>query len=206
MTWAGTFVDEARARTVAFRQRPAARAALAVLREAEGSLLVTERVASAFDGWRDFLSCVAWLEACGPEVWFSDVGAGTAGCGGEGYRALGMLLQFARADCEKRSEDARASCALKKARGRVTNQFAPYGFKLAGAKGHRRLVPDSYTRAVGDQIVRLRGQGTPWEEVYFELLRQGVKTRDGREWSKGSILRAYSGELRLRDLERPRAP
>jgi DNA invertase Pin-like site-specific DNA recombinase len=103
------------------------------------------------------------------------------------------------AEWERRRIGERTAAAVKIARqnGKAANGFAGYGFKLVGAKGHKRRVADPEERATMKQVVKLRCDSWSWEAIYFDFLKQGIKTREGREWSLSRICRAFQAELRL---------
>src|SRR5262249_20368167 len=81
------------------------------------------------------------------------------------------------------------------------NGHPGYGFKLRGPKGHRTKVPDSKEQQVMRWIVEQRHAGWTWERIYFDLLRRGERTREGREWSVSRIRRAYAAEVEGKTLE-----
>jgi hypothetical protein len=78
---------------------------------------------------------------------------------------------------------------------------AGYGFMLVGPRGRRRLVPDEYTRDCGQKFLEWRRKGFSWASIYLHLWHHKVRTRDGREWSYGSIRRAVEAEQRLQEQE-----
>ena len=78
---------------------------------------------------------------------------------------------------------------------------ASYGFMTLGPKGAKRLVPDPYTRQCGQAFVRWRQMGYSWSQIYLHCWRSKLRTRDGREWSYGSIRRAVEAEQRLQAQE-----
>jgi hypothetical protein len=200
----GTFVEAATARSLAFGQRTVGiRAQLSLER---GDHLVIAEAGPAFKNWGDFLMTTRLWECLGIVVHFISPPANSMTP--EGRRALELLKEFARAERNRRAERAREGNAKRRLAGKPANQHAPYGLQNAGRRGFRRRVRDDYTREVGKRIVEWRLIGHTWEGIYFHLLRHGVWTRDGREWSIGAIRRAFVGECRLQiqeteDADRP---
>jgi len=78
---------------------------------------------------------------------------------------------------------------------------ASYGFMTVGPKGAKQLVPDEYTRACGQKFLEWRRKGFSWSAIYLHAWHVGLRTRDGREWSYGSIRRAVEAEMRLQAQE-----
>jgi hypothetical protein len=77
----------------------------------------------------------------------------------------------------------------------------PYGFKIAGRPGYKRLVPCPHTRACGRKFLEWREKGYSWSEIYNHVWMIKMRTRDGREWSEGAIKRAVNGERALLEEE-----
>jgi DNA invertase Pin-like site-specific DNA recombinase len=103
------------------------------------------------------------------------------------------------AEWERRRISERTAAAVRIARqnGKAANGFAGYGFRLIGPKGHKRRVTDIEERASMRRIVKSRCDGCSWEAIYFEFLKLGIRTREGKEWSLSRIYRAFQAELRL---------
>src|SRR5262249_17841958 len=103
------------------------------------------------------------------------------------------------AEWERRRIGERTTAAVKLARqnGKAANGFAGYGFKWVGARGQKRRVEDSAERAIMKSIVKSRCDGCSWEQIYFGFLNQGIRTREGKEWSLSRIYRAFQAELHL---------
>jgi hypothetical protein len=82
----------------------------------------------------------------------------------------------------------------KKRGGLKYCRYAGYGFKWF--RGRR--VPDQGERQVIARIVEQRRAGHSWYAIAAELLRQRVRTADGREWSVARCRRAFGVELHRR--------
>jgi hypothetical protein len=117
---------------------------------------------------------------------------------------LTLLKRFAEVNKERLAELTKQKHARRKAKGKATNQYVGYGFKLVGVAGRRRVVEDKEDRHVMRHIVKWRQEGDPWERIYFHLRKLKVKTSRNKEWSCLRIRRAYVAELRLQANEEAR--
>jgi hypothetical protein len=118
----------------------------------------------------------------------------------EHERFTELLAQLAAFKRGKHSECMREVASRRRELGLALNG-ASYGFKAAGRTGQRKLVPDPSWRRIGEFVLRARLAGRTWESIYFRLLELGERREDGREWSLGSLVRAFWGEVRLRIKE-----
>jgi DNA invertase Pin-like site-specific DNA recombinase len=199
VVWGGLFEDGPEYRRRPFGQRPGAFRLLTRLQR--GDHLVLAGLSTAFPNWADFLDTCQALEVRGVTLHLLDPTVN--GASSEGRAGLTLLRRFAEIDRQRRGAQARENNARRKAAGKPINGNPPYGFKYTGPRRHRRPVPDSYTRAIGRLIVKWRLDGHSLDTIYYHLLAHRVRTRDGREWSRGSIQRAFYGECRLQAQEEP---
>jgi hypothetical protein len=83
---------------------------------------------------------------------------------------------------------------------------APYGFRIVGPKGQRRLAADPEGRAVGRKIVEWKQKGYTWEAIYWHLARNRVYQTKGKgkgeEYSLATIYRTCQAEMRLQMQEK----
>jgi hypothetical protein len=96
-------------------------------------------------------------------------------------------------------EQACASVAKKRRLRKALNGNPPLGFKLVGPKDHRRCVPDSKEREVMGRILGWHKEGHSTDWIYFALIRDRVRTREGREWGRTRIWEAIRAKRKLRD-------
>jgi len=101
-------------------------------------------------------------------------------------------------------ERAYASVAKKRWSRKSLNGNPPLGFKLVGPKDHRRCVPDPKEREVMGRILRWHNEGYSIDWIYFALIRDRVRTREGREWGRTRIWEAIRAEMRLQLLAQRR--
>jgi DNA invertase Pin-like site-specific DNA recombinase len=96
-----------------------------------------------------------------------------------------------------RSEQMKLSIARRKANGRAGSGAPPYGYKIVGKRGKRRYALCPFTRRIGKWVVEWRLAGKTWDELYWGLIRQGVRNKKGREWSRSVLRRMIVNEFRL---------
>jgi DNA invertase Pin-like site-specific DNA recombinase len=118
-----------------------------------------------------------------------------------GKHTLGML-EFG-ADIKRfiYSERMKESIACRKSEGRPTSGKAPYGLKCIGPRGNRRYAPDPFTRRIGKWVVKWKLAGRSYYELYWELIRQGERNREGNCWSMMTLWRMFGAECRLLQRE-----
>jgi hypothetical protein len=99
-------------------------------------------------------------------------------------------------------ERAQLSVAKKRRFRKALNGNPPLGFKLVGRKDHRRCVPDPKEREVMGRILQWHKEGHSIDRIYFALIRDRVRTRQGREWGRTRVWEAIRAEKRLRNSSR----
>ena len=80
----------------------------------------------------------------------------------------------------------------KKARGLKYCRYAGYGYRWF--RGRR--VPDEHEAAVIAKVVEWKQKGYSWYGIASHLLRNRIRTSDGREWSVARCRRAYAASVR----------
>jgi DNA invertase Pin-like site-specific DNA recombinase len=106
---------------------------------------------------------------------------------------LAMFAQFERARIRQRTRDV---MRWMKARGLRHNPRAGFGFQWVkvGMKDGKKVYekrPHEREQEVMRWIWEQRNQGLTWRELYFKLLLQRERSKEGREWSMTRIRRAY---------------
>jgi DNA invertase Pin-like site-specific DNA recombinase len=195
--WCGTFVDRGVSGEIPFRSRPAGQL---LMRELEaGDIVIVTKLDRGFRDVRDCLDTVEFFGQLRIGLLMLDLEADTT-------TAIGKLIVTIAAavsafERERISERMREFQAKRRAEGRPSVGNAPYGFKCIGKKGHKKFAPDEYTRSVGRLIVEWMRGGSTFEGIYYHMIRQGIRTLHNKEWSVGSIKRAYAGEILLQQKE-----
>jgi DNA invertase Pin-like site-specific DNA recombinase len=110
-------------------------------------------------------------------------------------RALTNLQAFRHA---RRSEAVREGMLRRKRTGKRYCRHAGYGHTWKGRKGRQGRKPDPYEQAVMAKIVDWVAAGYSYYAVAAHLLREGIETADGKEWSPSRVRRAYLAALQQR--------
>jgi DNA invertase Pin-like site-specific DNA recombinase len=203
LEWGDCYEDKATSSSKRLANRKAGAELLLALRQ--GDHLV---VASFDRAFRNLPEAIAHLER-----WFDDgVQVHVLDCpfldtshwmGRAIMQLLAWVAEFERRMIRERtriavnSDKVKAKKAARMAKGWFTN--ATYGFRLIGAKGHKRAVVDVEERKVMALIVELRDlERLSWEEIAIRLMRQRIVTKYGKCWLKGRCRSAYFAELALR--------
>ena len=117
-----------------------------------GDHVIMTRFDRAFRSMRDFLDTYSAFEKFGVVLHLMDApwDYGTA----NGRAMLQLMAVFAEWSSRIASERIKAAQAILRQQGRPVGGKRPFGFRLVGEKGKRRLEPDWEERAILVQIVR----------------------------------------------------
>jgi len=102
-----------------------------------------------------------------------------------GRLGLNLLMSVAQWEREANAERTREALAHKRRQGQRTGTI-PYGFRLGPDD---RLEPDPAETVVLSQIAELRRDGLSIRRIAQALEAAGVRPRQGRSWSLGTLSR-----------------
>jgi DNA invertase Pin-like site-specific DNA recombinase len=159
------------------------------------------RTARAFRNLQDMARTLALWAGSGVRFILADLAIDSCAVGAEAVACL--LGKLVAAGKEMRGETVANAIRSRRCQGRPFRQ-APYGFRLTGRRGRRKLAANPEQRRVGRLILEWRLQGYTWEAIQVALIRRGLRP-NGRELSYGSIRRWCVAEARLQALEARRA-
>jgi DNA invertase Pin-like site-specific DNA recombinase len=193
VAWGGLFVDPAVSGNTLFGEREAGGRLNTTLEQ--GDHVIMAKLDRGFRRTDDCCNMVNLWKARGITVHIRDLNLDTSTPTGDMVIKILSIV----AEWERRRIGERTAAAVKLARqnGKAANGFAGYGFKYVGVKGHKRRVEDLDERATMKSIVKSRCDGCSWEQIYFGFLNQGIRTKEGKEWSLSRIYRAFQAELVL---------
>jgi DNA invertase Pin-like site-specific DNA recombinase len=193
ISWGGLFVDPAVSGNTLFGEREAGGRLNTTLQQ--GDHVIMAKLDRGFRRTDDCCNMVNQWKHRGITLHIRDLNLDTSTPTGDMVIKILSIV----AEWERRRIGERTAAAVRMARqnGKAANGFAGYGFQYVGAKGHKRRVEDSAERAMMKAIVKSRCDGCSWEQIYFGFLNQGIKTREGKEWSLSRIYRAFQAELLL---------
>lgn len=186
--WGGFFTDSAVSGKDRFVDRPAGRELANRLRR--GDHVVFSKLDRGWRNVRDLLFCVDLWDDQGVAIHMLDLRIDTSTPEGK----LILVVFGALAEWERRRISERTKLGMKfskKMKDKKWVRTPQIGQKLLGKQGHKKMVPDEYEQGIMRKIWEWKHQGHSFESIYWNLLRSGVRTRDGREWSETRVRRAY---------------
>jgi DNA invertase Pin-like site-specific DNA recombinase len=202
ITWARLIADEA---VSAFKhplpKRKGGRDLLASLHR--GDHVIMTRFDRAFRSMRDFLNTYTLFESLDITLHLMDAPWDYNSANGRAM--LQLTAVFAEWSSRITSERIKACQAILRQRGRATGGKRPFGYRVVGEKGHRRLDFDWDERAVLVQIIHaVEVQGiVAWDKV-SRLARRAADelyaakpAAPRRSWSENTVRRAVDGFWRL---------
>jgi DNA invertase Pin-like site-specific DNA recombinase len=108
-----------------------------------------------------------------------------------GGLVLHVLDAIATLQTNSRSEAIIRGIADRKSKGLRHTRYAGHGFRWAGTPGRQRKVADDYEQQAIRKIIEWRDIGASWAGIAVHLLRHGITTESGQEWSPDRVRRAY---------------
>lgn len=192
--WGGFFCDPGISGKIPLGSRGAG---LRMLNELQrGDVVILARLDRGFRMLKDFAEQLDRWTADGVRLVLCSFSIDTGTPAGRMFvQILSIFAEFERAIIAERVAE---SLALRRHQKRPLNGKPPYGFKIVGAQGAKRLKYDWAERRDGSQIVAWVESGWTFEAVYLHLIRHKIKRKNGKAWSEGAIKRAYHGEMKLR--------
>lgn len=100
-----------------------------------------------------------------------------------------LLEDLARAEAERASERAVERFAECRRQGKAVGR-PPLGMKWTGPRGRRRLAPDEKDRKSMELIRELSANGFSLDDIFWHLIRNGVRRSNRREWTRSTIWQA----------------
>jgi DNA invertase Pin-like site-specific DNA recombinase len=164
----------------------------------QGDHLVVARFNDAFRSLKDWRVSSQALSARGVCVHVVDLRLNPLLAMGQGIAWVCSKVE--EAERARASERGVEMLRDRRAEGKLLNGSAGPGWRLVGRAGSRRKVPDLAERKVIRLIVGWRLASYTWESIWMCLIRRGVKTRAGMEWSVSRIKRAFAAAYYDREL------
>jgi hypothetical protein len=115
-----------------------------------------------------------------------------------------ILVAFAELERAYIAERTREALNNRAKRGLSRNARPKYGFRVEkrniGGKIEKVNVADLDERRLMHRILQMRANDPPysWYQIAVLFMEEGIKTKDGRDWSVDRVRRAYRRELELR--------
>lgn len=163
-----------------------------------GDIAVFARIDVVFRNLYDLRQTTGAWTARGVRLHFLDLGTVIDPAAEEGKEFLRIVEALADFERARAVDRVQRMTAKKRVAGKRLNGNVPPGFKLVGRPGRRRPAIDKHDAAIAKKIAQWKLSGYTFNEIYFHLLRHGVETSAGREWSRTRCTSAFrSGCLLL---------
>jgi DNA invertase Pin-like site-specific DNA recombinase len=192
--WGELFPDEGVSGNKELRSRPqGARLDRALQR---GDAVIIPKLDRGFRNTQDMLNTLEVWERRGVTVHLLDCQVDTSTASGRLF--MTMLAAIAEFERSRIIERIREKADLRRSMGLTGNGMAPYGFKKALVLGQKRIVPDDWTRHLGGRIVECRAKGHTFDAIYWYLLKNACRQRNGKEISRSLVYKWFVAEMQLR--------
>lgn len=195
--WGDVFIDQGVSGSVPFLNRKAGLALSLELRR--GDAVVFTKLDRGFRNVRDFLTVKDLWHQKGVRIILLDMQLDTSTPAGEMLSSmLAVIGQFERARCQERCREVQAQ---RKRTGLPVGR-PPYGFRMVGERGKRRLVHDPTLREVGRVCLEWNRNGWSLSRIWAHLLEQRVRRGPkALEYSRAGIARMVKAEAILQAVE-----
>jgi DNA invertase Pin-like site-specific DNA recombinase len=204
LLWGEVYADATTTAHIPFAQRP--RGKLLLERLQPGDHVAIAKTSCAFASLPEALTQLdAWYEQ-GIIVHLLDMPGLTwrPGMGKTMLQLVPALEAMKRnLTCERihmamNHPQTKAKMASRTARGKLTNHPG-YGYRHRGAAGRKVRVVDAKEQEAIARITAWREQeNLSWDKIAIRLLRQRIRTKDGRDWSSQRCRRAYLQQIQRR--------
>lgn len=165
---------------VPLRFRPEGKKLLADMKE--GDVVVASKLDRMFRAASDALACAEMMKEKGVSLILMDMGADPVTGNGMAKCFFTMAAAFAELERNTIAERMSTGKAAKKARGGHVGGEAPYGLRIVGYGRDARIEVDEREQEIVTLVARLRKRGESMSMIQRRLIKDGHKTRTGREF------------------------
>jgi DNA invertase Pin-like site-specific DNA recombinase len=144
-----------------------------------GDALVAHQLAILFVDLKDAQTNVELMLSLGIKLYVSHPHAPASDA--EAAWLMESLVRIAEAKRDIDLEQCRLRHERKRQAGRLLAR-PPFGFKAAGPRGRRRLVPDRNEQLIIARILQWRAEGHTWTAIARHLRRLKIHNRSGNPW------------------------
>jgi DNA invertase Pin-like site-specific DNA recombinase len=157
-----------------------------------GDIVVASKLDRMFRSASDALSCAERMKEAGVSLILVDMGADPVTGSGMAKCFFTMAAAFAELERSIIHERMTNGKAAKKARGGHIGGEAPYGQRLVGHGRDARLEIDEHEQEIVNLIMRLRKRGTTVRAIRIRLVKDGHKTRSGKDFQDIQVARVIA--------------
>jgi putative DNA-invertase from lambdoid prophage Rac len=155
----------------------------------EGDIVVASKLDRMFRAASDALACAERMKELGVSLILVDMGADPVTGNGMAKCFFTMAAAFAELERNIIAERMSTGKAAKRLRGGHTGGEAAYGHRIIGRGRDARIEIDEEEQKVVELIVRLRKRGEAITRIRKRLIKDGIRTRTGKEFQHVQILR-----------------
>jgi putative DNA-invertase from lambdoid prophage Rac len=196
-TWAGMYTDSAHSGQKHLLQRPSGKALS--LKLEPGDCVVFSRLDRGFRNLKDLLNTLDCWKERRVSVHLLDLNCDTNTP--IGRLIVGVLGSVAEFEQAWRIERVRLVCNDLKAKGYYVVGGVPYGFKIVGPRGRRKLAIDNLQREMARKFIEWRQQGWDYPTIWRHCWKSGIRW-GGKEIKLQRIQKWVKSELALQDQEK----
>lgn len=154
-----------------------------------GDIVVASKLDRMFRAASDALACAERMKEIGVSLILVDMGADPVTGNGMAKCFFTMAAAFAELERSTIAERMSNGKAAKRAKGGHTGGEAPYGLRIIGHGRDSRIEVNEEEQKLVELIARLRLRGESLTKIQRRLIKDGFKTRTGKDFQHVQIMR-----------------
>jgi DNA invertase Pin-like site-specific DNA recombinase len=170
-----------------FRFRPEGKKLLNDMKP--GDIVCASKLDRMFRSASDALACAEKMKEAGVSLILVDMGADPVTGNGMAKCFFTMAAAFAELERSTIAERMSNGKAAKKAKGGHTGGEAIYGQRIVGHGREARIEINEEEQKIIELVVRLRKRGEAIVRIQKRLVKDGIKTRAGKDFQWVQIKR-----------------
>ena len=154
-----------------------------------GDIVVASKLDRMFRAASDALACAELMKEREVSLILVDMGADPVTGHGMAKCFFTMAAAFAELERSTIAERMSNGKAAKRAKGGHTGGEAPYGLRIIGHGRDSRIEVNEEEQKLVELIARLRLRGESLTKIQRRLIKDGFKTRTGKDFQHVQIMR-----------------
>ena len=154
-----------------------------------GDIVVASKLDRMFRAASDALACAELMKEREVSLILVDMGADPVTGNGMAKCFFTMAAAFAELERSTIAERMSNGKAAKRAKGGHTGGEAPYGLRIIGHGRDSRIEVNEEEQKLVELIARLRLRGESLTKIQRRLIKDGFKTRTGKDFQHVQIMR-----------------
>ncbi len=147
-----------------------------------GDFVCAAKLDRMFRSAGDALQTIEVFREAGVGLILPEMGLEPVTDNGPGKLFFGILSLVADFERTMINDRMRSGKAAKKAKGGHVGGEAPYGLRIVGHGRDARIEVNAQEQEIAQLIVRLRKRGESWSKIQKRLVKEGHKTRSGKDF------------------------